>query len=139
MSWKLVFGLSLFGLAMGIARVLAIPLHVEPYAWLAVFVVSAIAIAKRAPARYFLHGLCVSLLDAAWVTIAHVALFDRYVAGHGHEAALAEQYASLVGSTKIVMAITGPVVGVASGIVLGLLAYVMSKFLVSSHSEYAGW
>jgi hypothetical protein len=37
------------------------------------------------------------------------------------------------------MAVTGPAVGLVSGIVLGLFAFIASKFVVSSHSEYAGW
>jgi hypothetical protein len=138
MSWKLIFALSLFGLAMGFATVFVIPPFDEPYAWLAIFVVCAYIIAKRAPSKYFLHGLCVSLLNSVWVTGAHVLLFDRYVAGHTREAVMAAKLAT-VGSPKLVMALTGPVVGLASGIVLGLFAAVASKFVQSSHSEYAGW
>jgi hypothetical protein len=77
----------------------------------------------------------VSLVNSVWVTGAHVALFDKYVAGHAREAAMAAQ----MGSPKLMMALTGPIVGLVSGLVLGLLAYVMSKFLVSSHSDFAGW
>ena len=138
MSWKLVILLSLFGLAMGIATVFVIAPRNEPYAWLAIFVVCAYVIAKRAPSKYFLHGLCVSLLNSVWVTGAHVLLFDRYVAGHVREAAMASKLAAL-GTAKTAMLVTGPIVGLASGVVLGLLALIFSKFVQSRHSEYAGW
>ena len=135
MSWKLVFGLSLFGLAMGFATVFVIPSNIEPFFWLGILLVCAVIIAKRAPGKYFLHGLCVSLVNSVWITGAHIALYDKYVAGHAKEVAMAAQ----MGAPKMMMAITGPVVGLASGLVLGLFAWVFSKFLVSSHSDFAGW
>ena len=47
MNWKLIFGLSLFGLAMAFATVFVIPSNVEPLFWLAIFIVCAVVIAKR--------------------------------------------------------------------------------------------
>jgi hypothetical protein len=80
----------------------------------------------------------VSLLNSIWVTGTHVLLFDKYAAGHAYEALMAARFAQL-GSPRVVMALSGPVVGLLSGIVLGLFAVVASKFVQSSHSEYAGW
>ena len=40
---------------------------------------------------------------------------------------------------RSMMLVTGPIIGLASGIVLGFFSWVMSKFVVSSHSDYAGW
>lgn len=135
MSYKLVFGLSLFGVAMAFATVFVIAPTAEPLYWAAILVVCAAAIAKRAPGRYFLHGLAVGVVNGVWITAAHVALFDRYLAGHAREAALAAE----LGPPKLAMLATGPVVGLASGIVLGLVAFVASKFIVSAHSDFAGW
>lgn len=139
MSWKLVFALSLFGMAMGVATVYVVPSDREPLFWLGIFVVCAWLIAKRAPSKYFLHGMCTSLLNSVWITAAHVALFGKYVAGHAREVALSGPLTQQVGSVKIAMAVTGPVVGIVSGVVLGAIAWVLSKFVVSSHSEFAGW
>src|SRR5215472_17520035 len=75
MSWKLIFGLSLFGLAMGFATVFVVPSRTEPLVWLGIFLVCAYLIAKYAPRRYFFHGVCVGLLNSVCVTGAHVALF----------------------------------------------------------------
>jgi hypothetical protein len=44
-----------------------------------------------------------------------------------------------IGSPRAVMALTGPLVGLVSGMMLGLMAVVLSKFVTSAHSEYAGW
>jgi uncharacterized membrane protein len=52
--------------------------------------------------------------------------FERYVAGHPREAAMMVD-APLDG--RVMMLLTGPVVGVVSGLVLGLFAVVASKFV----------
>jgi hypothetical protein len=76
MDWPLIFTLSLFGLAMGLATVFVIPSNIEPLFWLLIFIVCAYAIAKRAPGRPFLHGLLVSLVNSVWISAAHVLLFQ---------------------------------------------------------------
>src|SRR5689334_697411 len=86
MNWKLVCQLSLFGLAMGVATVFWIPSTVEPIFWVVIFVVCAYAIARSAPGRYFLHGLCVSLVNSVWITGAHVLFFQQYIDRHTKEA-----------------------------------------------------
>jgi hypothetical protein len=50
MNWKLIFQLSLFGLAMGIATVFVIPSNIEPAFWLVIFLICAYLIAKQSPA-----------------------------------------------------------------------------------------
>jgi hypothetical protein len=126
MSWKLIFALSMFGLAMGIATVFVIPSKVEPIFWLVIFVVCAVIIAMRSPGKYFLHGLCVSLVNSVWITAAHVALFDTYVASHAQEAAMAK---NMPVPPRVAMLLTGPVIGLVSGLVLGLFSFVASKLI----------
>lgn len=135
MSWKLVFGLSLLGLAMGGATVFVIPQRIEPGLWLAIFAVSAVMIAKRAPGRYFLHGLLVSQANSFWVTVAHVALFANYAVGHGDVIAMAARG----GDPRAMMALAGAAAGIVGGVFLGLMAWASSKFVVSAQSEFAGW
>jgi len=124
MDWKLIFQLSMFGLAMGIATVFVIPSSIEPIFWLVIFVICAVIIAKRRVGKPFLHGLLVSLVNSVWITIAHVLLFDTYIANHAREAAM------MLGSPvppRLMMLLTGPIIGLLSGLVLGLFAVVASK------------
>jgi len=86
MNKKLIFQLSLFGLAMAFATVYFIPSDIEPFCWLAIFIVSAYLIAKNCTGKYFLTGLCVSLINAVWITSIHILLFDKYIANHPQEA-----------------------------------------------------
>ena len=126
MNWRLIFLLSLFGLAMGIATVFVISSNLEPFFWLAIFLVCAWVIARNAPGRYFLHGLMVSIVNSVWITASHVVLFDQYIATHAKEA---EMMKTLPLAPRAMMLITGPIVGVVSGLVLGLFAFIAHKLV----------
>lgn len=128
MKWKLIGLLSLFGLAMGVATVLVIPSNVEPICWLVIFLFCAYVIAKSSPGMHFLHGLLLGLANSVWITAAHILLFDQYLARHGREAAMMNSM-PLSGSPKLMMGIVGPVVGLISGVILGLFAFVAGKLV----------
>ena len=128
MNWKLIFQLSLFGLAMGIATVFLIPSTIEPAFWLVIFLVCAYILAKRRPGHLFLHGLLLGLANSVWITAAHVLLFDSYIARHAQEAALM-QSKPLFASPRLMMAMVGPVVGLISGVILGLFALAAGKLI----------
>jgi hypothetical protein len=125
MNWKLVVQLSMFGLAMGVATVFVIPSKVEPFCWLPIFVITAYAIAK-ATSRPFVHGVMVGIANSVWITAAHVILYDPYIARHAEEASM------MAGSPippRIAMLIIGPVIGVVSGLVIGLFAWIAAKMV----------
>ncbi len=128
MNWKLIFQLSLFGLAMGIATVFLIPSKIEPAFWLVIFLICAYVIAKRRPAKLFLHGLLLGLANSVWITAAHVLLFDSYIARHAQEAAMMQSM-PLPASPRLMMALTGPVVGLISGVIIGLFALGAAKLV----------
>lgn len=127
MNWRVIFQLSLFGLAMGIATVFVIPSSVEPFFWLAIFVISAYVIATRAGGRPFAHGVLVGLANSVWVTATHVLLFQQYVARHQQELAMMSSM-PLARHPRLLMLCMGPVIGLVSGVVLGLFAVVAAKF-----------
>src|SRR2546430_9143995 len=118
MNWRLIVALSLFGLAMGIATVAFIPSNTEPLFWLAIFVICAYVIARRASSRFFLHGLLVSLVNSIWITASHVLFFDYYISHHPQEAAMTAAM-PFSAHPRILMLVIGPLVGLVSGLVLG--------------------
>ena len=136
MNWKLILQLSLFGLVMGIATVFFVSSSLEPFCWLAIFLVSAYAIARGAPGRPFLHGVCVGLANSVWVTGAHILLVNQYLAGHTREAAMMSS-GPLATHPRLMMAITGPLIGLVSGIVLGIFAVVAVKLVGASRGNTA--
>jgi hypothetical protein len=128
MNWSLIFKLSLFGLAMAFATVYFIPSNIEPFFWLLIFLVCAYLIAKNCSSKYFLHGLLVSIVNAVWITAAHIILFDRYISNHAKEAEMMKTM-PMPNSPKLMMLMTGPVVGIASGLILGLFAFIAAKIM----------
>lgn len=116
----------MFGLVMAVATVFVVPSAVEPFCWLVIFPVCAYLIARRAPGSYFLHGLLVGILNSVWITSAHVLLFDQYVARHQREA---EMMSQLPLAPKAMMLVTGPIIGVISGIVMGILALIVHRIV----------
>jgi hypothetical protein len=128
MYWPLIVRLSLFGLAMGVATVYVIPSNVEPFVWLAIFGFCAYAIATSGSGRAFIHGLALGVANSVWITTAHILLFDAYIANHPAEAEMMTSM-PLPDSPRLMMAITGPVIGVVSGVVIGLLALGAGTFV----------
>jgi hypothetical protein len=130
MNWKLILLLSLLGLAMGLATLSLIPTSIEPFCWLAVYLLCAFLIARYAPGKYFLHGLCVSLVNCIWVTAAHGLFFAAYATSHPEYlrtiAQLPPEYAA---HPLRMMILIGPISGVMFGIILGLFAWVASKIV----------
>jgi hypothetical protein len=128
LNWKLILTLSLFGLAMGVATVFVIPSNIEPIFWLLIFALCAYLIAKRTASKRFLHGFCVSLCNCVWITGAHIALVGSYLQRHPNEAAMMAKM-PMPDSLRLMMLMTGPIVGVVSGLVLGLFAFVAGKLV----------
>jgi len=126
MNSKLVFQLSLFGLAMAFATVFFIPANVEPLCWLVIFLICAYIIAVRQTSRPFLNGLAIGVVNSIWITSAHVAFYARYIASHQREA---EMVRNAPLSPRLMMALTGPVIGVISGAVLGVFALVAVRLI----------
>lgn len=127
MDWKLVFQLSLFGLAMGIATVFVIPPKVEPACWFVIFLICAYIIAKKRTDRHFLHGWFVSIVNSVWITAAHILFFDQYLPNHPQEASMVATMSTAF--AKLMMTLTGPLFGVISGLVLGLFAFIAGKLV----------
>src|SRR5580704_16796 len=115
MDWEIIFQLSLFGFALGIANVFVIPLNIEPMFWLVIFSICAYIIAKSHPTGRFVHGVLLGLANSVWITGMHLLRFDRYVAGHPQEVAMMKSM-PLTSAPKLLMGVTGAVVGLISGI-----------------------
>lgn len=128
MNWRLIFQLSYFGLGMAIATVFWIPFSVEPIFWFIIFVICAYLIAKKCSGKYFFHGLFVSIVNSVWITSAHVLLFETYMANHPEMGQMNVDM-PLADQPRLMMAIMGPLIGIASGIVLGAFSYIASKII----------
>lgn len=128
MNWKAILLLSLFGLAMGVSTVFFIGSNLEPWCWLAIFVFCAYVIARQTSTRRFLHGVLLGLANSVWITVAHIVFFQQYLSGHQQEVEMMKSM-PLPKSPRLVMTLTGPVVGLVSGAVIGILALLAAKLI----------
>ena len=128
MNWKLVFQLSLFGLAMAVATVYWIPSDIEPLFWLVIFALCAYLVVKNCGGKYFLHGFSISVLNSVWITSAHILLYQTYIGNHPQEAAMMSSM-PLPDSPRLMMLMMGPLFGMGFGIILGVFSNVASKVM----------
>jgi uncharacterized membrane protein (UPF0136 family) len=128
MNWNLIFKLSIFGLIMGIATAFFIPSNVEGGLWLAIFIVCAYLIAKNCTQMYFTHGFCLSLLNCVWIIAAHAVFYKNYEVSHPQEAAMYNGNIYHL-PPQAALAVIGVVIGIASGLVQGLFAFIASKLV----------
>ncbi len=129
MNWRLIFLLSLFGLAMGLGTVFFISQRLEPWCWLVIFLFSAWVL--RDTARPFLNGLLVGVLNSVWITASHIIFVRTYLAMHAPEADMMQRLPPSV-SPRLMMSITGPLVGIISGVIIGVLAFIAAKLVRKS-------
>jgi hypothetical protein len=130
MNIKLILQLSAFGLIMSLGTIALIPQQIEPAFWLVIFVFCAYVIAKAAPGKYFLHGFLVSLVNCMWIIAAHAIFYDTYIANHPSVGLMnSDAPVSMASHPRLIQAIFGALIGVISGVVLGLFSVIASKFV----------
>jgi len=126
MNWKLILTLSLFGLAMAILSLFGLGIF-EFLLWLAIFVLYAVIIARRAPGKYFLHGFG-ERRKQYFGSAIHATFFSMYVKNNPQMA----QGTPPGMNPRIMMIVAGPVVGAVMGVVAGLFAFIASKIFKTS-------
>lgn len=133
MNWKLIFQLSLLGLIMAFATILLIPEKIEPAFWLLIFIFCGYIFAKRAPGKYFLHGFLLSIANSVWIIIAHTIFFTSYLINHPDMSPehMPHIPAEALNHPRLLMLIMAPIFGAIFGLVQGLFAWIISKFVNS--------
>lgn len=129
-NWKLIFRLSLFGVAMAIATISIIPEKIEFAFWLIIFIICAYIVAKQAGGKYFLHGFLISIFNSVWITIAHASFSSTYIANHPNTANMnAGMPQFFQDHQQLAMIIVGLPFGAVFGLILGLFCFVASKIV----------
>ena len=128
MNWKLIFTLSLFGVAMAVAGVFGLTRKIEPLLWLVIFVIYAICIAKYCAGKYFLHGFLVSLINGVWIALIHAAFFPTFIKNNPDMVVAFKNLPANI-SLRALNLMIGPFVGAIFGLVAGLFAWIAAKLL----------
>jgi hypothetical protein len=125
---KLIFLLSLFGLAMAFFTLMRIPPAVELPCWLLIYIFSAYRIARVANGKFFLHGFYLNMLNSAWVTSVHILFFKIYLSNHMKEAIMLARL-PLHLYPDLWLLIIGIVFGAFFGVVLGFFSAILARQL----------
>ncbi|MFZ1083078.1 MAG: hypothetical protein WAO19_14275 [Candidatus Kryptoniota bacterium] len=128
MNWKLIFLLTLFGIAVAFAGVIGILGEMEFPIWLVIFIVYAAIIVKQTTGKYFLHAFLISIINGVWIGIIHAAFIATYLANNP---AMKESYKimPLRNHPRILMVIMGPIIGAITGLVAGLIVFGAGKLM----------
>ena len=137
MNVRLVLTLSLQGLLIGIGSITGIIRSgVESIVWIAVFVISAIAIIRRAPDRPFRHGFVAVFLAAVLSQLVQVVFFDRYLSYNPQSAASLKALPAGIPPRVFVLLLT-PLVAAFFGVLAGGLAWAGARVFARKPSPAA--
>lgn len=128
MNWKLILFLCLPGIAMGFASVYGFTVGIEWLLWLTLFIIYAIVIAKTETSKYFLHGLLIGIITAVISTLIQFLFFDIYVLNNPLSDADNNQIPGNL-EPRVFFLLSAPLIGIVSGMVIGLFALLASKFI----------
>jgi len=123
MNWKLIFSLSVFGLAMGVASIFGcVPANLEWLYWLVIALICVFWIVRKATARLFLHGFLVGSIGGIISPILTAIFFSTYLA---YNPSYAEQMQKMpAGMNPIIFRlILAPLIAGISGLALGFFAW----------------
>lgn len=131
MNWKIILLLSLIGGIMGLGSVFRFTIGIEPYLWIVIFLFVALITAKNARGYFFTHGLLLGLFLTITNTLVQLAMLDTYLTNNPE---IKKSYAeSLNGGNPHLIIITMiPVIGIISGVILGIMVMAASKLIVKN-------
>jgi hypothetical protein len=131
MNLKVVLSLSTAAILMGVATSFGLTQGIEWFLWLVIAVFSAFLIAKRAPKRPVGNGFLVGFLCGVFSSATESLLFDSYITNNPTSADRLAHIAMGV-DPRLFMLASGAIIGVAAGIVFGLLALLASRLETGS-------
>ncbi len=125
MNWRLILILSTPGVVMGVAAVWGLTQGREAPFWLAIGLVTALLIARKAPGEPFQHGLLAGIFTAVVAGLIQVTLFDTYLANNDQTAASLDDLP--MSPRLFFLFVATPIVAVSSWGALGAVSWLISK------------
>lgn len=128
MHWSMIAILGALGLIMGLLSTQGLTRGIEPYLWIILGLFSATVVARAGHGRWFLHGLAIGVMWGVLNAVAASALFPHYAANNPEIMSRLDGRPAPV-SPRIFFLLTGPVIGLVSGCILGLLCW-CARFII---------
>lgn len=125
MDWNLVIILSSIGLIMGLLSVKGFTQVLEPYLWLLFGIAVSLILSKNIEAKSFQHGLFIGLAWGILNGLTQCVFFNTYLANNPQ---LQQNFQKLTFmQPRFFALLTGPVIGLLTGLALGGLAWLFKK------------
>ena len=122
-----IWVLTLFGVAMGLASVFGYTQSFEWIYWIIIALISGAVIAKVADRQIFVKSVVVGLFMGIFTGVIQAAMFDTYLANNPKSLdGFKEIPLSL--EPQYVVLFTAPFIGIAFGLIIGLIAILIDKF-----------
>lgn len=126
MNWTVIILLSSFGAVMGVLAVKGFTQKIEPLLWLCFGIASALVLSKNIDQKPFLHGLFIGIAWGILNALFQCAFFDSYFANNP---SLQKNFDKITFMPpRYFPLITGPLIGLVTGAVLGGLTLLFRKF-----------
>lgn len=126
MNWLLILLLSSFGFIMGILGVKGFTQKIEPFLWLCFGIVVALVLSKNIAYKPFVHALLIGLGWGIANGLIQASYFDSYLANNPLLQKNFEKITFI--QPRYFPLITGPVIGLITGLVLGGMVLLFKKF-----------
>ena len=127
MNWLLIILLSVFGGIMGLLSIKGYTQKIEPFLWILFAIATALVLSRNVENRAFVHaviiGFCWGLLNG----LIQSSFFDQYLANSPSLKDSFEKSASVIKPRYFVL-ITGPLIGLVIGAVMGGLTLLFRTF-----------
>jgi len=125
MNWKIILSLTFVGILIFIGSTFGvIPAGKEWIGWIILGIISGIVI-SRTCSRVFMHGVVTGLITGIIGSVIQSVFFDSYLL---HNPSSLDGFKQLPVSLapQYVILFSGPFFGIAYGIVVGLIAIIVS-------------
>lgn len=125
MDWKVILALSAIGLIMGLLSVKGFTQKIEPFLWMLFGIATSLVLSKNIDNNTFLHGLFIGIAWGALNGLTQSIFFDTYMANNPQLQQSFEK--STLMRPKYFVLVTGPIIGLVTGLFLGGLAILLKK------------
>ncbi|MCI0708117.1 MAG: hypothetical protein L0Y80_11605 [Ignavibacteriae bacterium] len=133
MNWKLILLVSCLGLLMSVLSIFGLTQGIEPFLWVPIALGSAYILASKLSSKHFLAGLIAGFLMGLINGVMQSSFYDTYIANNPQIAESMNAQPIPGGMTpQLVFLMSGLIVGVVYGIILGLLTFGASKIFKKS-------
>jgi hypothetical protein len=128
MNWRLILSLSLLGIVFGIASVFGFTSGREWLAWLCIGVYAGWKFSRRSRDELFLHGFYLGILTGCFSSVIQALFVSTYLANNPRMVEALNALPQGLHPAAVVL-IMGPIIGTVSGVVFGVLAVIIGRFV----------